>query len=452
MSYQEALSYINSFINYEKNLHEVSPFEFRLERVQTLLEKLGNPQKDLKIIHVAGSKGKGSTCAITAQILKCAGYKVGLYTSPHISDIRERIRVLGAQHSQNGSKDIFCDMIKKDEFAQTVTETKDALEASRHGQDQGALTFFEALTAMALYYFRKRQVDFVVLETGLGGRLDATNAVHTHVCAITPISLEHTHILGDTLEKIAHEKAAIIKDNRQRVVLAPQEEEVMDVLMKRCHQFQISPTVIGQDVIYDLIKQNDKGMVFDLKTLKARYEGLELNLLGRHQLVNAAVSIGIIEYLQDLGHRISSEAIRQGLEEARWPGRFEIIRTDPMIILDGAHNLASSKALIDTLKELFPKKTVTVIVGFSQEKDIRGICEEFNRIARNIITTKSHHPRALDIREDKIKQFFPGKRCSSAKDINEAMRLAKNNLTKDDILLVSGSLYLISEARALCTN
>jgi dihydrofolate synthase/folylpolyglutamate synthase len=314
------------------------------------------------------------------------------------------------------------------------------------------LTFFEALTALALYYFRKKQTDLVVLETGLGGRLDATNAVETVVCALTPISLEHTHILGDTIEKIAAEKAAIIKDPRQRVVIASQQPEAMGIFMERCRQLGISPLVVGEDIRVGLVGQDDTALRFNVETPGTRHENLKTGLLGRHQLENAAVALGIIEHLKDMGHPVPSPAIDDGLKQVRWPGRFEIVRNDPLVILDGAHNAASSQVLSDTVKELFPQRKVTMIVGFSQEKDINGMCAQFNRIADSVIATRSNHPRALHIGEQRLKGFFPGKKCLQAQNIHDAMRLAKDNLSENEIILVSGSLYLISEARALCTS
>ena len=231
---------------------------FKLDRARYLLELLGNPQDQLKIIHVAGSKGKGSTCALTASVLRAAGYRVGLYTSPHLNNCRERIRVLGPLHPPSADEDIFPDMISEQELCAMLEAIKPCVARLHNEETFVGLSFFELFTALAFYHFHQARVDWVVLETGMGGRLDATNVAPSKICVITPISLEHTQYLGDTIAKIAGEKAAIIKDPLAKVVIAPQEPAARDVLEKRCVEFSIRPIWIGRDIRYKVASRGDR--------------------------------------------------------------------------------------------------------------------------------------------------------------------------------------------------
>jgi len=451
MKYEQALEYLNSFINYESNIHQISPKAFSLDRVKGLLHQLGDPQKGLKIVHVAGTKGKGSVCAFVASVLKSQGYRTGLYTSPHINNVRERIRLLEVGRARSLPDDVFDDMISEEELAELITENRTILDAAKEDADLGKITFFEVLTALALVYFKKRNADFVVLETGLGGRLDATNAAESMVAAITPISLEHTHLLGDTLEKITREKMAIIKSRAQKVVLAPEESEVMKLLKTRCRGYGIKPTVVGEDISYEICEIAEKRQICTIKTKRAVYERLSLPLLGEHQAVNASLALGIIEQLIELGHDITKESIENGLKGTFWPLRFEILGSG-RIILDGAHTVSSSKALVETIQKAYPNRRVTLIMGFTLEKDIQGMCKEFNRIADKVIATQSRHPRSFHFDENELRSRFPEKPCVSTGSIVEALKVAQSELGPEDILLISGSLYLVSEARTLCIN
>jgi len=286
MTFQEAQQYLDSFINHETHLGQVDPASFKTKRVKQLLEHLGCPHKDLKIIHVAGSKGKGSVCVLTASILQACGYKVGLYTSPHVNHYRERIRVLNPKSTPGvglGCSDIFPDCISEEELCSTLAEMRPAVEKTRLQKGLETLTFFEVYTALALCYFQKQKTDFAVLETGLGGRLDATNAADSIVAAITPISLEHTKILGDTITKIAQEKAAIIKDHRQKVVIGIQDAGAEKVLEKRCREFAIDPIWVKDHVTCEAISKDIDQQMFHLTTPKMTYGHLQIPLLGKHQ-------------------------------------------------------------------------------------------------------------------------------------------------------------------------
>jgi dihydrofolate synthase/folylpolyglutamate synthase len=266
MDSHQTQQYLESFINHEIHLDQARSSAFKLERVQRLLKNLGDPQDHLKVIHVAGTKGKGSICALTANILKESNYRVGLYTSPHINDMRERIRILAKAPMNSNSGDIFPDMISNRELADVLGEIKPLIEQSKIEEEIGRLSFFEVFTALALYYFRQQKVDFVVLETGLGGRLDATNAAPSLIAVIAPISLEHTHILGNTISDITKEKAAIIKERKQNVIISPQDDQAKEILKNRCSQFDIDPVWTSEQAKSTLISQSVNGQVIDIST------------------------------------------------------------------------------------------------------------------------------------------------------------------------------------------
>jgi len=448
MSAQIPFEYLNSFINFELQINPQYYTNFRLDRVVELLNRVGNPQEKIKCIHVAGSKGKGSTCAFTAYILREAGYKVGLYTSPHLNDVGERIRILNpVKHARRS--DPFEGKIQTKELAAVVKQIKPAVNKIQKEKQWGGLTYFEILTTIALCYFAKAKVDFAVLETGLGGRLDATNAVDSLVCAITSISLEHTQLLGPTIKDIAQEKAAIIKNKEQIAVIAPQSAEVEKIIRTRCRQVGVKTVYVGKDIRYELVKQNDKEQMFNVIG-KKKYPNLKMRMLGEHQLVNAAVAVGIAEALCHYGIIVDKKAIRLGIEQTFWPGRFEIIRKKPFVVLDGAHNTASCQALTEAIQKIFPKKRVIFILSISQDKDKRAMCKELNPIAQSVILTKTHHPRTTDWDKEEVIDLFPDKQVFKTENVQQAMELAFQKAQANDIILVAGSLFLVGEVRKLC--
>src|SRR3989338_1496768 len=446
MTFPEAQEYISSFFNFELS---PAPYPdrcvFKLDRVRCLLDFLGNPQDQLKIIHVAGSKGKGSTCALTASVLRAAGYKVGLYTSPHLNHYRERIRVLESSLARGGNEDdIFPDMISERELCAMLEEVKPRIARLRQESTPGELSFFELFTALAFYYFRYKQVDWVVLETGMGGRLDATNAAPSKICAITPISLEHTQYLGDTIAQIAGEKAAIIKGPCSKVVLAPQEPAAQEVFRERCARFSIRPIEIGRDIRCEILREGPSGQMVRVAGTKQPYRDLELSLAGRHQAVNAAVVLGIVEALAEMGCVVSQEAVYTGLREAFWPGRLETVSKDPLIILDCAHNRSSARNLAESIVRIFPYKNVTLVLGVSEDKDRAGICGELNRVAGRVIATKADHPRAHEFSREELNVLFAGKPSTCLSGVEEALASVADS---PDIILITGSVFLVSEAR-----
>lgn len=452
MTFPEAQEYIASFFNFE-----LSPVPcpdrsvFKLDRVCYLLDLLGNPQDRLKIIHVAGSKGKGSTCALTASVLHAAGYKVGLYTSPHLNNCRERIRVSRESSARGaGENDIFSDMISEQELCAILGEMKPHIARLRQESTPGELSFFELFTALAFCYFRYKQVDWVVLETGMGGRLDATNVAPSKICVITPISLEHTRYLGDTIAQIAGEKAAIIKGPSSKVVLASQDPAALEVFRERCAQFSIRPIEIGRDIRYEILREGPSGQMVRVAGTKQPYPDLELSLLGRHQAVNAAVVLGIVEALAEMDCVVAREAVCTGLREVFWPGRLEIVGKDPLVILDCAHNRSSARNLVESIVRIFPHKNVTLILGASEDKDRAGICEELNRIAGRVIATKADHPRAHEFSREELNVLFANKPSACLSSVEEALASVADPA---GIILITGSIFLVSEARRqLCHN
>ncbi len=471
MIYPEAIAYLNSFANYEKNTNYSYRQTLKIARIQNFLSVLGNPQKNLRVIHIAGTKGKGSTCAFVAYILREAGYSVGLYTSPHLNDFRERIRILTLKrhpeaHSlrsvQAPPKDQgvrffapepalsesegelrmtvdFEGRISKQDLSCLVKELKPAINKYNHQSKYGPLSFFEVYTAMAFLYFKQKKTDFVVLETGLGGRLDATNTADSLVCGITPISLEHVQKLGKTLAKISAEKSGIIKKFGAIVISAAQNKNARQVISNRCKKFKADFLQVGRQIKYFKDKFG-----FKIKGLFNTYKNLRIKLIGQHQMANASLAVGIIEALNFYGFNISAQAIRRGLGSTIWPGRVEVIGKDPLVVLDGAQNLASAQVLKNTIRENFKYQKLILVLGISGDKNLAGICKTLEPLADEIILTAAATHRATDPR--KLATYFKRK-LYLTKSVKEAKLLAKKLAEKKDLILVTGSLFVVGEFR-----
>jgi dihydrofolate synthase/folylpolyglutamate synthase len=420
MESSEVKSYLDTFVNFESQLHKLRLEDFSLNRIQKFLDLAGNPAGNLKIIHVAGTKGKGSTCAFLAGILQEAGYKVGLYTSPHLHRVNERIRILNTDNIR--PQDNFSGSIDDRDLACVLTFLRPFAAAIQN--EGNILTFFEVLTVAALCYFAKAQAQVVILETGLGGRLDATNAVDSSIAVITPVSLDHTRILGPTLSKIASEKAGIIKNSHQKVVIAPQEKEAMDVVLARCREFGVEPILVRPD----------------------KYEDLKIGLKGKHQRINAATAIEAAAILKTMGFKITDEAMSEGLNHVRWPGRFELLRSGPDVIVDCAHNGASAQALAQTLMEVYPHRRVILVIGVSQDKDAGAICNPLKDNVARIFLTKACHPRAHLFTQAEGKNYFGDKPFEIVESLPKALEKALQIAGPQDVVLVTGSIFVVAEA------
>ncbi len=443
MHYPAAKKYLLTLANYEKNINYSYRSAFKLKRFKKFLSLLGNPQRDLRIIHIAGTKGKGSTCVFIAYILRQAGFSCGLYTSPHLADFRERIRILkplAYRHSAPGED--FEGMISRPAISRLVRKLKPAVEEYNRHLPQDALSFFEVYTALAFLYFQQEKTDFVVLETGLGGRLDATNLADSIVCGITPISFEHVDKLGNTLDKIAAEKAAIIKRPGAIVICASQAKAARQVIQKQCQKFQAKLYEVGRQIKYSVSPQG-----LQIRGLKNNYRNLRLKLLGEHQAANAALALGVVESLSARGFDIGALAIRRGLAQAVWPGRCEVIQKKPWIILDGAQNAASAQVLSKAIKENFLYRRLILVLGICADKDIPGVCRYLSRMADEVILTRANTTRA--VAPGKLTAYFKPKPYLT-QSVKEARILAAKLAAGKDLVLVTGSLFVVGEFRNGC--
>jgi len=432
MTYQEALNYLDSFINYEKRSDYSYNASIKLDRMQRLSALLGDPHRNIKSVHIAGSKGKGSTAAFTYSILKKANFRTGLYTSPHLESFRERIRI----------DDV---LISEEDIGRLMDRVKDAVDRMKDDEP----TFFEVYTALAFLYFEEKKVDFAVYEVGLGGRLDATNIIEPLVSAVTPISYEHTDKLGDTLTKIASEKCGIVKENGI-CVSAPQEKEALEAIKKICNERKSRLIVVGEDIKFKELKKSQEKEVFNVSGKFGEYALLETRLLGYHQVVNATVAVGIVEALRYRGIQIPPDCIRRGIEDARWDGRLEVIGKRPLIVVDGAQNKASARALAGAVRKLFRYEKLILVLGVSKDKDIKGILEELVPLSGSIVLTKSNVvQRALE--PSVIREMIPGrgKDIFLTQNVKEALETASGIAKEGDLILITGSLFVVGEARCV---
>ena len=432
MDYKQAEDYILSFTDYEKMPGiAYTSANYDLRRMEKLLQPLGNPHLGTRTVHIAGTKGKGSTAAMISQTLIAAGYRTGLFTSPHLHTLRERIRINGV-------------MISEADFAALVTELKPIVESVNKQAAFGELTTFEILTAVVFNYFKKNRVDFQVLEVGLGGRLDATNVVKPDVCVITSLSLDHTDILGNSVAKIAAEKAGIIKPGCI-VVNAPQVNEAAQVIKQVCHQQRATLIQVGQDVTWRKTSGNLNGQSLTVFTKSGHYD-LTIPLLGDHQLENAATALAVIEALVSLGTGISFQKIAQGFGQVNWPGRLQILSREPTVVVDGAHNTYSMGKLVEAIREYFDNKRCFVIFGTSCDKDISGMAQELKSLGNHIIITSSSHPRAASISLVAEKFNTLGFKAMAVGNVTEALSKALALANKTDLILITGSLFVVAEA------
>ncbi len=428
MDYRTALDYVLSFADYERVPRSALVFDLR--RIELLLERVGNPQQPARAVHVAGTKGKGSTAAMIASILTRAGYRTGLYTSPHLISPDERIKVDGVP-------------VDGTVFAGLVEMMKPEVEAVNGSGRFGELTTFELLTALAFSYFKEMKADYQVLETGLGGRLDATNVVKPEVCVVTSISFDHTDVLGDTLSRIAAEKAGIIKPGSV-VVSSPQSPEAMEVVERVCRERKVRLIRLGSDVTWRRQSFSPEGQSFRLKGIAGEYD-LSLPLLGEYQLENAAAAVAAAEVLITRGAKIPVESIFHGLAEVHWPGRLQILKRKPWVVVDGAHNADSAGKLIEALKQYFDFDRMLLIFGASSDKNIAGMVAELTFLPGTVIVTRSRHPRAVETARLAGEFAGMGVVPEVTEDVASAVELALTRAEPSDLICATGSLFIVAE-------
>jgi dihydrofolate synthase/folylpolyglutamate synthase len=447
MTFEQSLSYLLSLG------HETLAIKLELTNTQKLLAALGNPHKHLFSVQIAGTNGKGSTAVMLDSICGAAGIRTGRFTSPHLISITERISISGQE-------------ISRDEFARQTSRVKAAAERLVKQGDLKALpTFFEQVTAVALLTFCEAKVELAILETGLGGRLDSTTVAGAEIVAITPIAMDHEEHLGDTLAKIAAEKAAIIRPGVDAVI-APQDAEALNVILEQCRGCQVEPRLIaGNNAIFNSpaadhiddrnsrllpCATEDGRICIALRTTDEELESVRVGLRGWHQLTNVAVAISLAESLRERGFEISADAVKRGIASAKHPGRLEFREGTPRILFDGAHNPAAARALRDYLDQ-FVAQPITLIFGAMRDKALREMAASLFSKGRAVVLTEFDNPRAASIealRAASPADFDPA-RFQHAASIKDALWIANKVTPADGLICITGSLYLVGAAQEI---
>lgn len=441
-AYQQALDYLYSFVDYSltRNLR-YSAEKFDLTRMVALLERLDNPHQACPVIHVAGTKGKGSTAALIASVLQAGGYRVGFYTSPHLQEYTERIQVNGQP-------------ISPAEMVELVEYIKPHVAAVEH------LTTFEITTALAFLCFARQKTEVAVIEVGLGGRLDATNVVNPLVSVITSLSLDHMAVLGDTIEKIAFEKAGIIKPGRP-VVLAPQTENARHVVEKTAIERGSRLVEVGKDYLFSSLTHSLDGQTLCVWPVDSGNHRPDENssgalpgsiqfkipLLGFHQVENAATAFAALQVARSQGLVVSEESIVKGMAAVCWPGRFEVLSREPLLIVDSAHNPDSAQKLRRTIDDYLPGRPIVLLFGASEDKDIAGMFAELLPRVSRVVATQSIHPRAMSANKLVELAGQYGKTSQSVLPIELALEKALELAQPDAGVVAAGSLFVAAAVR-----
>ncbi len=431
MRYKEAMSYLQNLTKFG--------FNFGLERITELMRRLDNPHKKLRVIHIGGTNGKGSTLSMLASILKTAGFRTGTFTSPHLHSYTERFRV-------NGVK------ITEKRIAEILTMLHPHLEAMvSEGFEHP--TEFEVLTAGAFQFFYEEKVDFLILEVGLGGLIDSTNIVDPLVSVITNVAMDHMDYLGHTLKDIAGIKAGIIKDGVP-LVTASRNPEVLEIIKSTCEKKNAVLTLVSQDLTWEALQNtNDNKSLFPSEQyfrINGRlnnYDNLQIPLLGEHQLANATTAVAVAEHLVDNKFDISPEHVRKGLGKTSWPARLELVRKNPPVLIDGAHNHHGAIRLRATLDKYFPNRKFVLVLGMLADKERAKVVSELAPRARQVVVTKPNSDRAgeWDLVANAARDYTNDVRL--VESITEAVRLALAEVLPGEIICITGSLYMVAEAR-----
>ncbi len=428
-TYLKTLDYLYGFVDYSLTRGGFADMvgKFELDRMRDFAEFLGNPHNAYPILHVAGTKGKGTVCALCANALCEAGYRVGLYTSPHLLDYAERIQVDGRP-------------IAHDELIALVDEIRPYLDAGTK------LTTFEITTGLALRYFAQRGCTAVVLEVGLGGRLDATNIVMPAVSVITSLSMDHMAVLGNTLAEIAAEKAGIIKPGVP-VVVAPQKPEARQVIERIAAERDAELVQVGEALKFQPGAHTLDGQRLMVWHTDGNPVVLNIPLLGAHMAENAAVAYAALLTVEQSWLHLDTADIQRGFAGVRWPGRFEILQRQPPVVIDAAHNRSSAARLRQALDDYFPTRRVVLVFGASDDKDINGMMDELLGRVDEVILTRSFHPRAADPQHLRAIIDPYGKTVTVIEKIEDALAQGLERLGPNDMLLVAGSIFIAAGAR-----
>ena len=441
-TYNTALRWLFDHTDYER-MRKVryNTTTFNLDRMRKLLKALGNPQEQIKVVHIAGSKGKGSTCAMLDNMLRACGFTVGLYSSPHLIDLRERIQINGEMIGQ----------------ADLTNILKTISEKTKRWPQSDRPSFFEIMTASAVAHFAEQAVDIAVFETGLGGRLDATNVLDPLVCGITQISYDHTEILGKDLETIAREKAGIFKKDTPAITVE-QQPEVAAALREVADEIGAPLEFAGEDIEFSYRFEASRELGphtrVCLTTPQAHYEHLPVPLKGEHQALNCGLALAILDKLRQTGFDAPEPKIIEGLSQTVIEGRMELAWPEPRILLDGAHNAASMTALIRAIGAHIPYDSLVMIFGCAQDKDVMGMLQQVNLGADKIIFTRAKkNPRAVDPK-DLHHEFsqISDKMAQVADNLEDALNLAARAVSREDLICVTGSFYLVGEAKQYLAN
>jgi dihydrofolate synthase / folylpolyglutamate synthase len=413
-----------------EHLYRLERFGIKLglDNIRRLLALLGDPHRALKVLHVTGTNGKGSVCAYAASALRAAGYRVGLYTSPHLVRFNERIQVDG-------------ETISDDDVLRLWSGMQPAIQAMTSARAIDHPTFFEVTTAMAFEYFRERNVDAAVIEVGMGGRMDATNVVDGLVSVLTRVDLEHTEHLGKTVERIAREKAGIIKPSSRVVTV---DQAALSVIEARCREVHAPLTVVGRDVRVRRMSGDLGGQVIQVR---GSFGSIEVHtpLLGSFQVENVGVAVAALAELRTAGFTIPDEAIRSGIASVRWPARLQVVRDSPLVLVDGAHNRPAAQALAASMAETFPGRKAFLVTGILNDKDLSGMAAALGPISFRVFAARPKTHRAYSA-EDVATAFREYAESTAVPSVREAIDAALAAARPDEIILITGSIYTAGEA------
>lgn len=439
-TYQDAVDYLFAMVDYEKiTSFKYSLENFDLRRTENLLDALGSPHKNLKLLHIAGTKGKGSTAHIARSLLTGCGFRTGCFTSPHLVNLEERITIDGR-------------LIDREDVRILTRRMRPYVDNIRSVAPSESPTFFELMTGLGMLAFVEKAVDFAVIEVGMGGRLDSTNVITPLVSVITRIDFDHVKRLGPTLGKIAGEKAGIIKPGVP-LVCARQQPEALEVILNIAEKRGAQVHLLGRDFhissVETTLEDSKPGCIFDMESPAHSYKQLALPMLGEHQAENAALAIRGVELMGDAcGFTLTPDSARNSLLQAKIPARIEIIPGEPLIILDGGHNLAAVSSLVSTLKKHLAGKRIIFVFGVAADKDVPGILRCLLPLTHRIIFTRSDSPRAVP--PDELLSIFQSMsqiEAEAEEDAAIALQKARNIAKYDDVVCVTGSLYLAGNIR-----